>query len=85
MVDGKIHDTAFRWIIGFDDRDRVTRHGQGWFGITDDFEFHVLQEWILDVVDNRMLDIDQGTPEIIFEPPIPLELIDRARSLEKRR
>lgn len=48
-----------RWIIGFNDRSRVQ---EGWLGITPEIEFVVIQEWILDALEGKTLDVtEKGT------------------------
>lgn len=44
------------WVIGLNDRDRVR---EGWIGQAPDFEFVVIQEWVLDALDGKVLDIEE--------------------------
>lgn len=59
-----------RWSIGFYDRKDVR---EGWLGITPEFEFVVIQEWILDAVQNRVMDVDGDQGIVTFEPPVQVE------------
>ena len=59
-----------RWSIGFYGRKDVR---EGWLGITPTFEFVVIQEWILDAVDNRIMDIDHDKGIVTFDPPVQVE------------
>ena len=47
-------ESADHWMIGLYDRNDVR---EGWLGIAPDLEFVVIQEWILDAVDNKTLDV----------------------------
>jgi hypothetical protein len=47
-------DTEDRWTIGFYERSDVR---EGWRGITPHFDFVVIQEWILDALDSKTLDV----------------------------
>ena len=51
-----------KWGVGFYERHDVS---EGWLGIAPEFEFIVIQEWILDKVDKKILDIDEQE-RIIF-------------------
>lgn len=51
-------EPAERWIIGFNDRSRVR---EGWLGVTTEMEFVVIQEWVLDALEGKTLDVtEQG-------------------------
>lgn len=54
-----------RWSIGLYDRSDLR---EGWRGIAPDFDFIVIQEWILDAVDNKVLDIDGKKGVATVEP-----------------
>jgi len=58
-------ETEERWYVGFQDRNDVR---EGWVGIAPDFEFVVVQEWILDQMDDRVLDIDDGRGMVTVQP-----------------
>jgi hypothetical protein len=59
-----------RWFVGFYDRKDVR---EGWLGVAPEFEFVVIQEWILDAVDNRVMDIDDDRGTVTFDPPAKVE------------
>ena len=47
---------------------------EGWLGIAPEFEFIVIQEWVLDALDNKTLDIDDhGQIVITPVPDIPIK------------
>ena len=50
-------ETTERWTIGFYDRNKIQ---EGWVGSTDEFEFVVIQEWILDALDGKTIDISES-------------------------
>jgi hypothetical protein len=54
-----------RWMIGFNDRSRVQ---EGWLGITPELEFVVIQEWVLDALEGKTLDITKEGVSISKEP-----------------
>ena len=61
---GKYDYPRGKWISGLYDRaDDIP----GWLGIAPEFEFVVVQEWVLDKVDNKVLDIDDKG-RITIEP-----------------
>jgi len=57
-------ETEERWTIGLYDRKDIR---EGWMGITPEFDFIVIQEWVLDQVDNKVLDFDERTGTITLE------------------
>lgn len=59
-----------RWSIGFYDRKDLR---EGWLGITPEFEFVVIQEWVLNAVDNRVMDVDGDKGVVTFDPPVQVE------------
>ena len=54
------------WGIGFYDRARIDEL-PGWLFIAPEFEFWVVQEWILYKFDNKVLDINEQE-RITIEP-----------------
>ena len=53
---GKWNDESVeRWIIGFHERDKIH---EGWIGFAPEFDFVVIQEWILDSVEGKTIDIE---------------------------
>jgi len=81
-VNGQWIESPLKWTIGYNERDTAVEY-EGWLGIADTFEFHVIQEWVLQAVDNRTLDIDENG-QISFAPPIPPELIDPPGNAKQR-
>lgn len=61
-------EPAERWVIGFHDRNRLQ---EGWLGITPEFEFVVIQEWILDSLDGKTLDVGENGVSVGTTPPQP--------------
>jgi len=53
IVKGHQH---YKWRLGFYERKDVS---EGWLGIAPDFEFIVIQEWVFDKIDKKILDIDE--------------------------
>ncbi|HZR02002.1 MAG TPA: hypothetical protein VFA81_02370 [Burkholderiales bacterium] len=45
------------WVIGFYERERVQ---EGWLGKAPEFEFVVIQEWVFDSLDGKLLDIGEA-------------------------
>ena len=58
-------ETTERWTIGLYDRKDVR---EGWLGIAPEFEFIVIQDWILDELDNKTLDFDDAAGTVTVEP-----------------
>ena len=58
-------ETTERWTIGLYDRKDVR---EGWLGIAPEFEFVVIQDWILGELDNKTLDFDDDAGTVTVEP-----------------
>jgi hypothetical protein len=57
-----------RWTIGLYDRKDVR---EGWLGIAPEFEFIVIQEWVLDELDDKVLDFDDARGVVTIEAAQP--------------
>lgn len=63
---GRFNDEAEeRWSLGLYDRKGLR---EGWIGISPEFEFVVIQEWVLEALDNQLLDFDEAAGELTLSP-----------------
>ena len=54
----------YKLDLGFFDGTEIN---EGWLGIAPDFDFIVIQEWILDRIDGKILDIDENKKFIFLD------------------
>lgn len=70
---GRSGQTEERWTIGLYDLPEVR---EGWLGVAPEFEFVVIQDWIFDKIDNKVLDFDEDTGFVAILPRIQSEASD---------
>jgi hypothetical protein len=46
-----------KWILGVYERENFR---EGWIGVAGDLEFAVIQEWVLDMLENATVDLDDN-------------------------
>jgi hypothetical protein len=46
-----------KWVIGLYEREDMR---EGWMGVAPEFDFIVIQEWILEAVNNKVLDVSEA-------------------------